>query len=70
MGCRPLAKGSGSLVLGVSSSEVKGNTVTFSGQQSQLPPGTDMTVTATTSENPVAYQWYLGGVLLPGKTSS
>ena len=44
--------------------------ITFSGQQSQLPPGTDMTITATTSENPVTYQWYLGGVPLTGQTSS
>jgi hypothetical protein len=45
-------------------------TVSFSGQQSQLPPGTDMTIIATTSEVPDTYQWYLGGVPLPGQTSS
>ena len=44
--------------------------VTFSGQQSQIPPGTDMTITASTSESPVTFQWYLGGVPLPGQTSS
>jgi hypothetical protein len=44
--------------------------ITFTGQQSQLPPGTDMTITATTSESPVAYQWYLNGIPLSGQTSS
>lgn len=44
--------------------------ITFSGQQSQLPPGTDMTIAATTSENPETYQWYLDDVQLAGETSS
>ena len=45
-------------------------TLSFSGQQSQLPPGTDMTVTVTPSVTPVGYQWYLDGTLLPGATGS
>ena len=45
--------------------------ISFTGQQLVLTPGTDMTVTATTSADPVdTYQWYLGGGLLSGETDS
>jgi hypothetical protein len=69
-GC-PTQKSSDSLVeLTVTPALEKPITVSFSGQQSQLPPGTDMTIIATTSESPVTYQWYLGGVPLSGETNS
>ena len=45
-------------------------TVSFSGQQTQLPPSTDMIVTAATSLTPDSYQWYLDGVPLSGQTGS
>lgn len=44
-------------------------TITFSGHVSFLTPGTDMTVTASTSESGVSYQWYLNGQLLSGETA-
>jgi alpha-tubulin suppressor-like RCC1 family protein len=40
--------------------------ITFSGQLSSLPQGSEMTVTATTSQPVDSYQWYLNGALLSG----
>jgi len=46
-------------------------TITFTGHTSQLPYGTDMSITANTSQNPVnTYRWYLNGELLNGQTDS
>lgn len=42
--------------------------VDLAGQQSLVAPGTDTTVTATTSEPVDSYQWYLNGAILPGRT--
>lgn len=44
--------------------------INFSGQQSAIDEGTDMTVTATTDPSPVdLYQWYLNGQKLTGETN-
>jgi hypothetical protein len=45
-------------------------TITFTGQESQLPPAVDMTVSAAFSETGVACQWYLNGQLLSGETNT
>ncbi len=45
-------------------------TITLSGQESQLPTGTGMTVTASTSSAVDTYQWYLNGSALSGQTNS
>ena len=45
-------------------------TITLSGQESLLPSGTDMTVTASTSDVVDTYQWYLNGSVLSGQASS
>ncbi|HEX3046485.1 MAG TPA: hypothetical protein VHY08_17140 [Bacillota bacterium] len=43
----------------------------FDGQQDFLQQGTNMTVTATTNEDPVdAYQWYMNGTLLNYETGA
>jgi len=43
----------------------------FEGHTQQLPAGLDMTVTATTSNDPMDdYRWYLNGVKLVGATGS
>lgn len=44
--------------------------ITLAGSQSSLLPGSSMTVTATVSETPDSYQWYLNGEILYGETSS
>ena len=44
--------------------------ITFSGAQSNLTVGTNMTVTATTSEPVDSCQWYLNGRPLSGQTGS
>jgi hypothetical protein len=45
--------------------------IALAGQTSPLEAGTDMTVTATTSHDPVnTYQWYLDGAPLSGETTS
>ena len=46
-------------------------TIAFTGFQSQINLGTNMTVTAATTPSPVsAYQWYLDGNVLAGQTNS
>jgi alpha-tubulin suppressor-like RCC1 family protein len=45
-------------------------TITFSGQQDEVPVGSEMTVTATTSERVDSYQWYINGTLLTGETGA
>ena len=45
-------------------------TISFSGQQASLMSGTNMTVTATTSEPVDTYQWYLDGAAVGGATAS
>jgi|GEM_PF-3580818 len=45
--------------------------ISFSGVESQLAFGTDMTVTAVTNPSTVdAYQWYLDGALISGATTA
>ena len=44
--------------------------ITFSGETENLKVGTNMTITATTSEPVETYQWYLNGKPLTGETSA
>lgn len=45
-------------------------TISFTGQSASIPLGTDMTVTASTSEPVDSYQWYLGGDPVSGEISA
>lgn len=44
--------------------------ISLSGQQSSLALGENMTVSATVSQTPTSYQWYLNGVQLNNETSN
>jgi alpha-tubulin suppressor-like RCC1 family protein len=43
-------------------------TITFSGQEEEIPVGSEMTISATTSEPVDSYQWYINGTLLTSET--
>jgi len=59
----------GDLVLGIESDMENPIDITFDGVQNELKKGSDMTVTALTSDDVNTYQWYISGKPIIGEDS-